>query len=384
MKMIANSVSARMRISSSISIGIFLLVTSQAAMAQWTNGTNINNTNSGNVGIGTANPISKLQVNKVVRIDDDTGSAIGSDTLGASPLLYLGTTAGGAAFQFNGSGGMDLWQYSPGWGRTVTFTKDGKVGIGTTTPNAKLQVSAGDSSFAVFGPNTSWGGSLAVGSGAAFVSPIAARAQVLSSNGNLHLDAGTGQNVYIAWMTQSNTIINGQSGNVGIGTTSPGSGYKLDVNGNTNVTGNLNVTGTINAKYQDVAEWVPSFEQLAAGTVAVLDSTKSNQVTSSTTAYDTRVAGVISAQPGITLGEKSDSKVLVATTGRVRVKVDASRGPIAIGDLLVTSDVPGFAMKSEAVNLGGVQIHRPGTIIGKALEPLEKGKGEILALLSLQ
>ena len=93
---------------------------------------------------------------------------------------------------------------------------------------------------------------------------------------------------------------------------------------------------------------------------------------------------MISQQPGIALGEQSDSKVLVATTGRVKVKVDASKGAIHIGDLLVTSDIPGVAMKSEAVNLGGVQIHRPGTLIGKALEPLEKGKGEILVLLSLQ
>ena len=42
------------------------------------------------------------------------------------------------------------------------------------------------------------------------------------------------------------------------------------------------------------------------------------------------------------------------------------------------------AMRSEPVNLGGVQIHRPGTLIGKALEPLEKGSGTILVLLSLQ
>jgi hypothetical protein len=41
-------------------------------------------------------------------------------------------------------------------------------------------------------------------------------------------------------------------------------------------------------------------------------------------------------------------------------------------------------MKSVPVNLGGVEMHRPGTIIGKALEPLEKGTGEILVLLSLQ
>jgi len=107
-------------------------------------------------------------------------------------------------------------------------------------------------------------------------------------------------------------------------------------------------------------------------------------VIASSRAYDTRVAGVISAQPGITLGEKGDSKVLVATTGRVKVRVDATSGPIQVGDLLVTSDIEGVAKKSEPLMLGGVPIHRPGTLIGKALEPLASGQGEILVLLSLQ
>lgn len=93
---------------------------------------------------------------------------------------------------------------------------------------------------------------------------------------------------------------------------------------------------------------------------------------------------MISAQPGITLGEASANKVLVATTGRVRIKVNASHGSIQVGDLLVTSDVPGVAMKSKPVSVGDVQLHRPGTIVGKALEPLARGKGEILVLLSLQ
>jgi hypothetical protein len=182
-------------------------------------------------------------------------------------------------------------------------------------------------------------------------------------------------------------------GNVGIGTTAPSA--KLNVSGNVNVTasgtdpGNITAAGTItggtiNSKYQDVAEWVPASEQIPAGTVVVLDPTKSNHVITSTKGYDTRVAGVISAQPGIVLGQRGNSKVLVATTGRVRVKVDATGGPIQVGDLLVTSDVPGLAMKSEPLNIGGVQLHRPGTLIGKALEPLEKGSGTILVLLSLQ
>jgi hypothetical protein len=84
------------------------------------------------------------------------------------------------------------------------------------------------------------------------------------------------------------------------------------------------------------------------------------------------------------LGEPRENAVLVATTGRVKLKVDATRGAIRVGDLLVTSNKAGVAMKSRPINIGGTRIHRPGTIIGKALEPLAKGEGEILVLLSLQ
>jgi len=148
--------------------------------------------------------------------------------------------------------------------------------------------------------------------------------------------------------------------------------------------GNVTVSGNIAAKYQDVAEWVPSTQKLQAGTVVVLDTTRTNHVLASTKAYDTGVAGVVSDSPGVILGEGGDGRLKVATTGRVRVKVDATRAPIKVGDLLVTSDTQGVAMKSVPVDLGGVQIHRPGTIVGKALEPLDKGMGEILVLLSLQ
>src|SRR6266404_3551281 len=259
--------------------------------SQWNNGgSNSISYSSGNVGIGTTNPAyGKLQVNKIIRIDDDSGSAAGSDTLAAAPGLYLGTSAGGAMFQFNAGGGIDLWQFNnAAWGRTVTYTKGGNVGIGNPSPSTKLHVQ-GDGRF----------------------------------------------------------------------------------------TGNLTVDGNIAAKYQDVAEWVPSSEQIPSGTVVVLDTTKSNQVISSTQSYDTRVAGVVSVQPGIALGESGKSKVLVATTGRVLVKVDATNGPIHIGDLLVTSEITGVAMKSEPIEVGGRRMHMPGTLIGKALEPLEKGSGKI-------
>jgi hypothetical protein len=172
------------------------------------------------------------------------------------------------------------------------------------------------------------------------------------------------------------------NGNIGIGTVNPTT--LLDVSGNINAAGNVTVSGNIAAKYQDVAEWVPANEPLAPATVVVLNSQKSNEVMPSAHAYDTAVAGVVSSKPGLILGERGDNKEQIATSGRVKVRVDATKAPILVGDLLVTSDRAGLAMKSIPVDLGGVKMHRPGTIIGKALEPLQKGEGEILVLLTLQ
>jgi hypothetical protein len=264
--------------------------------------------------------------------------------------------------------------------QTNTFPQSGNVGIGTASPTAKLHVSSSGNTHAIV------------------QATAAAELDVISTaEGSGSWAMGTGwassgaiRNFYLYDNVAAATrLLISSSGNVGIGTTAPST--KLHVLGDVNVTGTGNITaagtitaGNIAAKYQDVAEWVPSTHALPPGTVVTLDPTKSNHVEASSKAYDTRVAGVVSEQPGIALGERGENKVLVATTGRVRVKVDASAGAIAVGDLLVTSEIEGVAMRSNPVNIGGVKIHRPGTIIGKALEPFAKGRGEILVLLSLQ
>jgi hypothetical protein len=287
--------------------------------AQWTtNGNNINNTNSGNVGVGAPNPPYRV----TIVIDDAVNSGITQvlsveHTTSATPAAGMGA---GLVFRVKRSNGdMSPTGFIGGvWEDPTGGTEDGAL---------------------VFGP-------------------------VLNSGGH-----GTER------MRITST------GKVGIGTTTPAK--TLDVAGDINASGTIEATN-VKAKYQDLAEWVDSPQPLAAGTVVVLDSSKSNQVVVATEAYDSRVAGVISVKPGITLGEGGEGRVLVATTGRVKVKVDASKGPIQIGDLLVTSDKEGFAMKSLPLEIGGVRIHRPGTLIGKALEPLAQGTGEVLVLLSLQ
>ena len=368
--------------------GVFLFLTatavllfSQSASAQWTgNGNDVyKNPTTGNVGIGTPSPADPLHVvYPYGKTDATTRSIAEFSSNDSSDRFKLYFKAKGAASLAN----RFVWLQTgddniADSGNLLLQPNGGNVGIGTTSPGFKLDVQSGSTGgWASSVLNTSNSGAVQMAHGAGF---------------GMYIDPGSnaGAGTYALLIAKSGTsyvFVRGD-GNVGIGTTTPS--QKLDVYGNVNVSGpagsgNISVSGTINAKYQDVAEWVPSSEKLAAGTVVALDATKSNQVVASTTAYDTRVAGVISVQPGITLGEKSDDKVLVATTGRVRVKVDASRGPIAIGDLLVTSDIPGVAMKSIPVEFAGRQMHMPGTIIGKALEPLAKGKGEILVLLSLQ
>lgn len=176
----------------------------------------------------------------------------------------------------------------------------------------------------------------------------------------------------------------GTNGNVGVGM-APVANVRFSVAGDANVTGSITGTSVINAVYgQDIAEWVGTSQSNGTGTVMVLDRERNNEVIASSHAYDTGVAGVLSDHAGIVLGKSAPNKVQVATTGRVPVRVDATKHPIRIGDLLVTSDKPGIAMYSEPLDFSGIKLHRPGTIVGKALEPLEKGEGTVLVLLSLQ
>ena len=265
------------------------------------------------------------------------------------------------------------------WAQTNTFPSSGNVGIGTTNPKGTLQVGGytsifnGVGAYATYGANFYRSGSswrrINADNGAPLV-------QFGGNNTVMFYRATDTGNTADSVITYVPTLAINSSGNVGIGTTAPVA--KLHVAGDAQVDGNLA------AKYQDVAEWVQSATPLPSGIVVVVDPQGRNRVLPASDPYSTRVAGVVSSRPGLLLGEAGDDKVKVAHSGRVRVKVDASYGPVAVGDLLVTSPTTGHAMRSTPVELGGTSIHRPGTLLGKALEPLDTGQGEILVLLTLQ
>jgi hypothetical protein len=238
----------------------------------------------------------------------------------------------------------------------MTITPAGNIGIGTTSPQDRLELAAGNQIIRNGGAiyfrdqNGSMANSMFV-----FGDPLN------------RLNLGTGNATRMVITT---------SGNIGIGTTAPAAMF--------HVAGNVQVDGNIAAKYQDVAEWVKARHKPAPGTVVVIDPSAPNSVITASKAYDTSVAGVVSERPGLLLGEEAADSVKVAHSGRVKVKVDAQYGPIAIGDLIVTSPTAGFGMRSTPVDLGGTPVHRPGTLMGKALESLSEGEGEILVLLMLQ
>jgi hypothetical protein len=351
------------------------------ASAQWTSGGNVTHTTN-NVAIGTMTPENSEAWAKVLDVYGNPHAKFSIRTPAIdSRVMAHGTGAWGAP------GGMVIGtrtahalSFGTSAASRVTITGDGNVGIGTTTPGRKLEVLVSDGAAARLyrtGNGIGWGVNMVF----ALNNSSNVRTDYASVHGLVgNPAAGVEDGILVFGTATSGTIAEkmrvDSAGNVGIGTTTPAS--KL------HVAGDITVDGNINAKYQDVAEWVPTTQKLNAGTVVILDVERDNHVAASLTSYDTRVAGVISAQPGISLGEKGEGKVLVATTGRVKVRVDATQGAIKVGDLLVTSDRAGYAMKSEAVMVGKRPMHSPGTIIGKALESLAGGTGEILVLLGLQ
>ena len=140
-------------------------------------------------------------------------------------------------------------------------------------------------------------------------------------------------------------------------TTSDGSATNITVTANANMQAGTAYLTATEAQYADLAELYTSDSEYPAGTIVVHGGDK--EVTQSTTKMDHRVAGVVSSKPAYLMNsEEKGTAIPVALRGKVPVSII---GPVAKGDLIVTSDTPGVG-----------EAH-PGVtncvfVIGKALE----------------
>ena len=173
------------------------------------------------------------------------------------------------------------------------------------------------------------------------------------------------------------------NGNVGIGTA--GATEELTVRGNllllSTSTGDPIVELGEGLDYAEGFD-VTAVDEAEPGTVLVIDPKTPGNLTISRKPYDRRVAGIVAGGQGLGSGVRLGTDQFdcdVALAGRVYCNVDTQDAAIEPGDLLTTSATPGYAMKVTD------QTRAQGAILGKAMEPLERGQtGQILVLVTLQ
>ena len=193
-----------------------------------------------NTGIGTTSPLTKLHiVNGISGALPLNNALLAVENNGPAYISLLSPDFNEAGLIFGlpsyiAHGGIIYNNISTPYGlqfRTnVNFTRmvidnAGNVGIGTISPTKRLEVAAGDASLALFGPNLS-GGMLYIGASTNQATALAA--QVISTNGNLHIDPAPSKNIYLGYYQARDMYINPNGGFVGIGTTSPSTTFEVN------------------------------------------------------------------------------------------------------------------------------------------------------------
>jgi len=154
----------------------------------------------------------------------------------------------------------------------------------------------------------------------------------------------------------------------------------VQVHGSMRVSEDVFVDGDVKLTGADCAEYfaISAGAEIEPGSVMVMGD--DGKLSLCRQEGDVRVVGVVSGagsfRPGIRLNISLSSRpdsVPIAIIGRTYCRVEAVERPISVGDMLVSSDLPGHARNS--------RLPSRGSVIGKALENLDHGTGLIPILV---
>jgi hypothetical protein len=260
---------------------------------------------SGNVGIGTASPAYKLDVQggRAVVSPASEAFAVGLRYNASTDGVWLGSPSANA-LQISSFSGTPY----------LNITSSGNVGIGTASPNTKLEVRSSALADSIrWTDNTN---------STAFLGTIAAASTIYT---NTSLAFGTGS------ATFSEKMRIDSSGNVGIGTASPTN--KLTVNGNINAnnyyiinsgTTDAGVLGFSNSNGPALQMWGSA----TASSGAMIFTTAGTEAMRITSAWN---VGIGTSSPG------AKFQVIGSTTISSQVNVAAVIGSSVTSDLLLGS-----------------------------------------------
>ncbi len=193
---------------------------------------------------------------------------------------------------------------------------------------------------------------------------------VLEARGN-----GTGASLVVA-------NSNGGAVNLAIFRKGGSNVVRIADNGEIFANGGFTLGGADIAEYFEVEGTRTDYEE---GDVLVISQSSDRKVEKSSAPYSTLISGVYATKPGVKLTERNASDdsfedmIPMGVIGVVPTKVCLEGGAIKRGDLLVTSSIPGVAMKADPDKV------KVGQVLGKALQDYNAdGIGKINVLVSIK